>query len=559
MFRIFIIMNSCFLFILMFISFIGNAICQDTLSVDWHRNVCSNNYIDHVFDIASDSNGNVYTLGAFPNSTNSLGQILNESTGSYFLNKLDSLGNLIYSINFGNQDYLTFGELELTNSNEIIIGVNFIGNFYYNSNIVTSNSNWSSLLMKLDSNLNLIWYEKIPCIKQTMSPTYLNALTQDENQNIYTSIQFIDSIEVNGLIYTNENGYGFLVSKFTSNGIVLWTRKYQSNQNLINRELKYFRKGDHIGKLILTGQNSGDSLFIDGSIHLIKQGLGTFVSKLDIYGNILESIHFKNVDYIIDFSFYNDRIFCAGIYRDSVFWSGNISIPIENKSAFICELNQFSVMIDFHDLITSKNLNLTDFAISELYGFVVSGFYNGGMTAQSSSITLDNQYNIGSIIASFDHDFILNDSKYITGGSYNLRKFSIKNEIIFGTGVFENYCDFQNIDIHASNDDISVFRTSDINKNLNFNSQASAQEISSNECNFLIYPNPTSDILQIQAESLIIINIISIDGRIMQDFFQENIESSTCIDLSKLKRGAYFINLLDCNGDLRSIRVEKIN
>lgn len=553
-------MKRRFLLILIFISFIGNVICQDTLSVDWHRNVCSNYYIDHVFDIASDSNGNVYTLGAFPNSTNSLGQILNESTGSYFLNKLDSLGNLFYSINFGNQDYLSFGELELTNSNEIIIGVNFRGDFHYNSNIITSNSNWSSILLKLDSNLNLIWYKKMPCIKQTMSPTYLSALTQDENQNIYTSIQFIDSIEINGTIYTSEsNSYGFLVTKFNSNGNALWTRNYQSNQTLTNRDLKYFRLGDHVGTLIFSGQNSGDSLFIDGSIHLIKHGLGTFVSKIDINGNILESVHFKNVDYITNFSFYNDRIFCAGIYRDSVFWSGNISIPIENKSAFICELNSVSVIIDFHDLITSQNLNLTDFTISDLYGFIVCGIYYGGMTVQSSSITLDNQYNIGSVLASFDNDFNLNDSKYITGGSYNLRNFIINKNIVFGTGVFENYCDFENVNLHASNDDISVFRTSDINEILNFNNQLSANEISTYKCNILIYPNPSSDILHINAGSWFIINITSIDGRIIRDAQQENIVYDTWIDISKLKNGAYFINLLDCNGESRLIRFEKIN
>lgn len=558
MLRIFIIMKSHFLQILIFISFFGNAICQDTLSVDWHRNVCSNGYIDHVFDIASDSNGNVYTLGAFPYTANSLGQTINQATGSIFLNKLDSLGNLIYTINFGSQEYFTFGELELTNSNEIIIGVNFRNNFYYNGNIITSNSNFSSILMKLDSTLNLMWFKTIPCIKQSSSPTYLNGLIQDEQENIYTSIQFIDSVEINDLIYTSKNNtYGFLVTKFNSNGSVLWTRNYQSNKTLTNRELKYFREGDNIGKLILTGQNTGDSLFIDGSIHLIKQGIGTFVSKLDINGNILESVHFKNVDYIIGFSIYNDHIFCAGIYRDSVSWSGDISIPIEDKSAFICELNQLSEIIYFHDLFTSENFQLTDFAISDLYGFIVSGRYYGGMTVQSSSITLANQYKLGSIIASFDHDYILNDSKYITGGSYNLRNININKKIIFGTAVFENYCNFENFNLHAFNDDISVFRTSDIHEISNFNNHLSTKEISSNECKILIYPNPSSDFLNIQAESFIILNIISIDGRIIQDFIQENINPGTWIDISKLNNGLYFVNLQDCNGDLRSIRVEK--
>lgn len=551
-------MKNYFLLFIFLNSFLGNAICQDTLSVDWHRNVCSNNFIDNVFDIKSDSNGNVFTLGGFPISTNSLGQILNESTGSYFLNKLDSLGNLIYSINFGNQDYLTFGKLELTNSNEIILGLNFKGDFYFDNNIITSNTNWSSILFKLDSNLNLLWYKKIPCVKQAISPNYINALIQDENQNIYASIQYIDSIEINGTIYTKEsNSYGFLISKFDSNGNALWTRNYQADQTLVNRNLTYFRKGDQVGTLIMSGQNLGDSLFVDGAIQLIENGLGTFVSKLDENGNILESVHYKNVDNITNFSFYNDRIFCAGIFRDTVFWVGNFSIPIENKSAFICELNQFSDIIEFNDLYTSENVYLTDFAISELYGFVVSGIFSGGMNVQTSSITLQDQYNYGSFIASFDHNFDLNDSKYITGGIYKLFYININSNIIFGTGTFQNYCDFENVNLHATNDNISVFRTSDMHEMLDFNSQLSAIEMSGNNCNILIYPNPSSDILNIYTESLLVLNVMSIDGKIVIDFIDAKDESNNLIDISELKSGIYFINLLDCNENLKSIRIEK--
>lgn len=554
-------MNYRLLLLLALIAILGDANCQDTLSVDWQRNVCANPYIDHVYDITSDSNGNVYTLGTFPNYTNCMGQALSDSLGSYFLTKLDSLGNLIYAINFGNQDYLTFGRLELSN-NDLIIGLNFKGDFFYDGNILTSNSNWSSLLMKLDSNLNLIWYVKIPCTKQTMSGTYLNGLTQDESQNIYTTIQFSDSIEINGTVYTSQSGaYSFLVTKFDSNGNDLWSRHYQCEPNytLINREIKYYRTGDNIGALLLTGQNVGDTLFIDGSPQLIEDGMGTYVSKIDINGNVLESKHYRNVDYIIDFSFYDDRIFCAGVYRDTVNWSGNITSPIGNKSTFICELNEICDIIDFNDLSSSESLYLTDFTISEYYGFVISGSYSGGMSVQSSSITLGNQFYKGGCIASFDQGFALNDSKYITGGFYNLRKIKIQDDILFGAGIYEGSCDFENYSVQAGNDDISVFRTIDILPVSNFGSSVAINALNIQNCAIQAYPNPTSDFLKIEISPSAVLSLTTIDGRVVTNISVIANTSGTEIDISNVECGVYFLNILDCNENLQSIRIKKIN
>jgi hypothetical protein len=88
--------------------------------------------------VESDANGNVLTLGSFPNSADCLGQLLNDSTGSYFLSKLESAGNLIYAINFGNENSLSFGELEVNESGEIILVLNFKGPFRLHGFVLTS-------------------------------------------------------------------------------------------------------------------------------------------------------------------------------------------------------------------------------------------------------------------------------------------------------------------------------------------------------------------------------------------------------------------------------------
>src|SRR5690554_7438933 len=69
-------MMSRHILILIFIIslIVPNGYAQNLLSVEWQKNVCTNDYISHVYSVCNDNDGNTYTLGSFSNEANSLGE-----------------------------------------------------------------------------------------------------------------------------------------------------------------------------------------------------------------------------------------------------------------------------------------------------------------------------------------------------------------------------------------------------------------------------------------------------------------------------------------------------
>ena len=536
---------------------------QNLLSVDWHSNVSSNAYINHTYDIETDNDGNVYSLSSFPNTTNSFGQNFHEDDGAYLLTKQDSLGNPVFSINFGGDNNFTFGDMEIDEMGDITIGVSFNGNFNFNNQTIATSDNWCAILIKLNADLNIIWHVLAPTVKETPSQVYITNIAQDQNQNTYTSIQYIDSLSIDGTIHTgpNYNSYGFMISKFDTDGNHIWSRNYrgESDASVSNKNLEYYKYSDNFGLLYLSGQNSGDSLYIDDTAQLVENGIGTFMSKITASGNVQESVFAKNVSTIAGIAFLNERVFYAGTYRDTVLWSGNQTVATINYSAFIAELNQTFTTIDFQDLQSNNELFITGFNISDSYGFLLSGSFDGELSFQGSSITLDNEFSRGGFLSSFDQDYQLSDLKYILGGRYTLKEIDLNDQNIYGSAVFENNCSFENIDIFAWNFDVSVFRSTDLIQIDDFNPPLSINELSRSNCEVIVYPNPAQYSIVIDSKFASIVGIFGIDGREVMDVQIQNGNSTFILDITKLSEGTYFLNLLDCNGTLRTVRFNKIN
>ncbi len=117
---------------------------------------------------------------------------------------------------------------------------------------------------------------------------------------------------------------------------------------------------------------------------------------------------------------------------------------------------------------------------------------------QSSSITLDSEYNIGSFIASINDSLVLNDCQYIKGGEYKLQCVSILGNQINGGAVFEQTCNFENEICSAGNEDISTFQTNDIKILTTFNPKPLTVSESKTLFSIDVFPNPFNDSFQIK-------------------------------------------------------------
>ena len=193
---------------------VSNCYSQDLLSVDWQKVVCTDGYIDHVYSICNDNNGNTYTLGSFENSANCLGENVNESSGHYFVTKQNSNGDKLFAKNLGGTDNFAFGDIEVCSNGDIVLGLCFKSNFFLNGDSITTAVTWSSIILKLDQNFSLKWFKTFPA----KNATYINRLIIDSEENIYASILFLDSLSINGHIYSQKKGYGTAIAKLNSAG-----------------------------------------------------------------------------------------------------------------------------------------------------------------------------------------------------------------------------------------------------------------------------------------------------------------------------------------------------
>jgi hypothetical protein len=536
-----------FFFFSSFSIIFGLANGQQLMAVDWQNNLTHNSYIDHVYDLETDSAGNVYTLGSFPNEAIINGQHLYGTTGEHLLAKHDRLGNLVYGINFGGTEYLDEGEMEVSSDEDITIALNFKGNFYWNDTVLASALNFTAIILKLDSSLNIQWFKLAPGMKINFAQLFTEGMVQDEAENVYACIRFTDSIFIDGHIYTNNGtSYGLVLSKFDANGTHQWTKQYQSEHGTILQKIILAYKPNITGnaEIIMAGYHSADSIYIDSTAIFLDTIGGAFVTKVDPLGNVLESIRIRNVSYIIDFGFYENRVFFAGMFYNTIYWQGGSTTPV-NESVFIGEVNDSLEIIKITDLQTSVPLYLSGFNISKKYGFMIYGNYTSSLSIQSLPIASVSSYPYGVFIASFDDEFTLNQAKYVSADWFHLNRVRVRDSLIFGAGLFEYQLNFEDTSISCWNDDILVFKVNGMNQLPSFEN-LSLDEHASDSKKTGLFPNPSSDFIHFSGADVsnnVTVYIYDLSGKLVK----ETTVDQHSIDINDLQRGYYFVKLDDLN------------
>jgi hypothetical protein len=400
-----------------------------------------------------------------------------------------------------------------------------------------------------------------------MKSTYINRLLLDGDDNIYASIIFLDSLSINGHFYSQPKGYGTAIAKLSSAGDILWTHHYYSNDNLTNQVLRMVESCNSCpSTLLISGSMRGDSILVDGVLkaqHASKFYSQFFVATLTEHGDILQTKFLdEGIRSIADINFYQNRIYFAGAYTDTVNWNGTYATPQDQSSSYIGELNEQADLIGFVDLQSSSGLSLTGFKISPQYGFLLAGSFIGSFSLQSYSMSLAGQYYKGAFIASINDTLTLSDCKYIEGGYYNLRHISVFNDQISGTAVFEDSCNFQNQSCFAWNDDISTFQTRDIRQLTAFDPHPFPTSEIPLPFAVQVYPNPFGASFKmkfsepIYSTSLTMTNAF---GQICRDIEVSQInDTEVSIDATGLSAGIYMVQYLTCNNFKASHRLIKV-
>lgn len=543
---------------------VSNCYSQDLLSVNWQKVVCNSNYISHVYSVCNDNNGNTYTLGSFNNAANCLEENMSEDSGAYFLTKQNSNGEKLFAKNLGGTNNFNFGDIEICSNGDLILGLSFKSTFFLAGDSITNSLTSSSIILKLDQNFNLKWYKTFPAINNT----YINQIVLDKDENMYVSILFLDSLSINGNVFYHNKGYGTAIAKLNSEGDILWTHHYYSDNTLVNNLLKIRNSCNSCPEtLYISGNVNGDSIFIDGNLmvhHNSKFNNQFFISTINENGDILQTKFLdEGIRSIANIGFYKNKIFFAGAYVDTVNWNDTYFIPNDYSSIYIAELSEQADIIGFADIQSSSTFYVTGFDISHQYGYLISGCFDGAFSLQSSSVTLDGDFDRGSFIASINDSLKLNDIKYIRGGYYNLRHLSTFNNQITGAAVFRGTCNFENQSCFAWKDNISTFQTTDIEQLTAFNPHSFPNPEISVPFSVQVYPNPFNTRFQIifsepiKSMTLIMTNSI---GQACKDIIISQInDTEIIIDATGLSSGLYFVHYLTDKNYEATSKLIKVN
>lgn len=255
--------------------------------------IYGNFYPDYILKESSvDSSNNIITVGNIGNANSALKKII--------ILKTNITGNLIWSKQIaGNNIYPH--SIKCDNSDNLIL----TGNFMYSMNIDNTIQNspyYSDFITKLNSNGDLVWYQRLAKTSSAGLSNKDKAIQIDTNNNIYLCSEFVEDNVINfGNISQSFNsifGVDCVLFKLNSFGNLIWSKKISGNEQQFSNSIFL----DNNSNILISLHNvNNNTLIIDGV------PISTFYNS---YGtNIIEFDENGSINNLIDRLSYCDRIF----------------------------------------------------------------------------------------------------------------------------------------------------------------------------------------------------------------------------------------------------------
>jgi hypothetical protein len=242
--------------------------------------------------IVTDQFGNVYITGEFRNTVDfdpgmSVFNLTSNGAQDIFIEKLDSLGNLIWAKNIGGTGGDQGNSITIDTAGNIFITGQFQHTVDFDpgagiSNL-TSTGSTDIFVLKLDSSGNFIWAKGFG---GTATDVGLSIAT-DLIGNVYTTGYFAGSADFKpgpgSSFLTSNGGYDVFVQKLNSNGNFMWAKGMGGSTFDYGRSISV----DSIGNVYVMGDFRGTADFFSGSgaVYLTSRGSSdVFIQKFNPSG-----------------------------------------------------------------------------------------------------------------------------------------------------------------------------------------------------------------------------------------------------------------------------------
>lgn len=248
------------------------------------------------FDLALDTNGNVYTTGYFRNTVDfnpgaGVYQLHSNGERDCFVQKLDINGNFLWAKQIGG-DYIDMGySIDTDLSGNVYTTGRFYNTVDFDPGIdtlyFTSHGLFDIYLQKLDTDGNLLWAKQMGGSGHDIG----NHISVDINGNIYTIGDFTETVDFNPdsvppLSLVSAGIKDIYIQKLTTHGSVIWAKRIGG----IGIDQGYGLDLDQYGSVYITGRFSEIADFDPGTAVFELTPLGyedIFIEKLDANGNFI--------------------------------------------------------------------------------------------------------------------------------------------------------------------------------------------------------------------------------------------------------------------------------
>jgi hypothetical protein len=248
----------------------------------------SNKNANTAFSVAIDNVGNVYVSGQF-GDTISFGSYTAICNGyDVFLVKYDSNGNALWLKNGITSNSLTSSysyEVATDSNNNVYLTGAFLDTISFGTyKLTTAGAFGSIFLVKYDSNGNVKW-AKNSVVPNSMFPFIFNtsySIVADKSGSIYITGKFVDTITFGAYLLSTNRPYDIFLVKYDSTGNVVWA---QSGKSLFEGT-GYSLSADKWNHIYLAGSFNDSIAF--GSVKLVSTSyLPSCIFEFDTSGNAL--------------------------------------------------------------------------------------------------------------------------------------------------------------------------------------------------------------------------------------------------------------------------------
>lgn len=487
------------------------------------------------FDWAYQSGNNVAEYGSSV-ATDFQGNILVAT--SSLVSKFDSAKNLLWLRNIN--DGQAGAYLSTDNIGNCYVGGGCANSTFSGGNntvMVTQQGGGDAFIAKYDSNGNILW---VKLLGYSYSTDYVTALRTDADGNSYIA----------GIYAMYQNGYGNFLAKYDTNGNQLWI--HSSWDNIGPRGMDI----DNNGNCYMTGNFQGTVNF--GSLNLTSENTSIFIVKYNSNGNVIwakkDGTNYDEA-YGISLNKKGDFYLTGFHGNPSTFGSTILTSSSNGVSMFIAKYDTSGTNIWAGHSDAQRGIEVSSDTSG---GCFVSGWWNGTQTFGngSSAITITSTKPVKEIFVSkYDKNgnliWVVQPSGSSGADEFNqvMAIHTDEKNNCYITGMFSGTTTFGNTSLSAPSINSPSFFIAMLKDREQLTTSGSLLQFEDNP-SFVIYPNPTSDIFQVNYTSTekhkLILSVTNLKGQIIyaDTILKFDGEYVKDIDLTKEAKGTYYIELI---------------